>query len=142
MRPVEVCYMTEIYSDVLSKLARMTAPIAPTDILIVGDDAPRLWSKVGGAGVRARKGLLGEINTPRAVARQRIALNDSLYSARPAVSIFDHRCGSECRCRGFQSLSSRYTCGGPPVPSGTGSVRNFPSTHWRSRACTGASSDV
>ena len=47
MHHVEVCYMAEMWSDVLSKLARMTADIPPTDILIVGDHAPPIWSKAG-----------------------------------------------------------------------------------------------
>jgi hypothetical protein len=45
MRQVEVCYMSEMWSDVMSSLVRLTADIPPTDILIVGDHAPPLWSK-------------------------------------------------------------------------------------------------
>ncbi len=47
MRHAEVCYSAEMWSDLLSSLARMTADIPPTDILIVGDHAPPLWSKAG-----------------------------------------------------------------------------------------------
>ena len=47
MHQVEVCYMTEMWSDLLSSLVRMTLDIPPTDILIVGDHAPPLWSKAG-----------------------------------------------------------------------------------------------
>ena len=44
---VEVCYMTEMWLDVLTGLARLAAKIPPTEILIVGDHAPPLWSKAG-----------------------------------------------------------------------------------------------
>lgn len=44
---VEVCYMTEMWIDVLDGIAKMTANIPPTEILIVGDHAPPLWSKAG-----------------------------------------------------------------------------------------------
>jgi hypothetical protein len=44
---VEVCYMTEMWMDVFESIARMTADIAPTEILLVGDHAPPLWSKAG-----------------------------------------------------------------------------------------------
>jgi phosphoglycerol transferase MdoB-like AlkP superfamily enzyme len=44
---VEVCYMTEIWLDVLRGLVNLTADIPPTEILIVGDHAPPLWSKAG-----------------------------------------------------------------------------------------------
>jgi phosphoglycerol transferase MdoB-like AlkP superfamily enzyme len=47
MGHVEVCYMTEIWLDVLQAIAKLTADIPPTEILIVGDHAPPLWSKVG-----------------------------------------------------------------------------------------------
>jgi hypothetical protein len=47
MHHVEVCNMTEMWSDVMSGLARMTADIPPTDILIIGDHAPPIWSKAG-----------------------------------------------------------------------------------------------
>jgi len=44
---VEVCYMTEMWIDLLESLVKMTADIPPTEILIVGDHAPPLWSKAG-----------------------------------------------------------------------------------------------
>jgi hypothetical protein len=44
---VEVCYMTEMWMDVFESLARMTADIPPTEIMLVGDHAPPLWSKAG-----------------------------------------------------------------------------------------------
>lgn len=44
---VEVCYMTELWIDVMEGLAKMTVGIPPTEILIVGDHAPPLWSKTG-----------------------------------------------------------------------------------------------
>ena len=47
MHQVEVCYMTEMWSDVMSGLARMAIDIPATDILIVGDHAPPIWSKAG-----------------------------------------------------------------------------------------------
>ena len=47
LRHVEVCYMSEMWSDVMSGIARMTADIPPTDILIIGDHAPPIWSKAG-----------------------------------------------------------------------------------------------
>jgi hypothetical protein len=43
----EVCYMTEMWIDLLEGLAKLTASIPPTEILIVGDHAPPLWSKAG-----------------------------------------------------------------------------------------------
>jgi hypothetical protein len=45
----EVCYMVEMWIDLFESIARMTADIPPTEILIVGDHAPPLWSKVGRA---------------------------------------------------------------------------------------------
>jgi hypothetical protein len=47
MHQVEVCYMSEMWSDVMSGLARMAIDIPATDILIVGDHAPPIWSKAG-----------------------------------------------------------------------------------------------
>ena len=41
----EVCYMTEMWLDVFQGLAALTATLPPTEILIVGDHAPPLWSK-------------------------------------------------------------------------------------------------
>jgi hypothetical protein len=47
MRQTEVCYMSEMWSDIMSGLARLTADIPATDILIIGDHAPPIWSKAG-----------------------------------------------------------------------------------------------
>lgn len=44
---VEVCYMTEMWMDVFEAIGRMTADLPPTEILLVGDHAPPLWSKAG-----------------------------------------------------------------------------------------------
>jgi len=44
---VEVCYMTEMYIDLWESIVRMTAEIPATEILLVGDHAPPLWSKAG-----------------------------------------------------------------------------------------------
>jgi Sulfatase len=44
---VEVCYMTEMWMDVFDAIGRMTAELPPTEILLVGDHAPPLWSKAG-----------------------------------------------------------------------------------------------
>ena len=44
---VEVCYMTEMWMDVFEAITRMTAELPPTEILLVGDHAPPLWSKAG-----------------------------------------------------------------------------------------------
>ena len=44
---VEVCYMTEMWIDLWDSIVRMTADIPPTEILLVGDHAPPLWSKAG-----------------------------------------------------------------------------------------------
>jgi hypothetical protein len=43
----EVCYMTELWLDLFENLARLAADLPPTEILIVGDHAPPLWSKPG-----------------------------------------------------------------------------------------------
>jgi hypothetical protein len=43
----EVCSMTEMWMDVFEEVAKMTADLPPTDILLVGDHAPPLWSKAG-----------------------------------------------------------------------------------------------
>src|SRR5262249_23461628 len=43
----EVCYMTEMWVDLWESIIRMTAEIPATEILIVGDHAPPLWSKAG-----------------------------------------------------------------------------------------------
>lgn len=42
----EVCFMTEMWIDVLEAITRMTKDLPPMEILIVGDHAPPLWSKV------------------------------------------------------------------------------------------------
>ena len=47
MHQVEVCYMSEMWSDVMSGLARLAIDNPATDILIVGDHAPPIWSKAG-----------------------------------------------------------------------------------------------
>jgi hypothetical protein len=44
---VEVCQMTEMWMDVFEALGKMTAELPPTEILLVGDHAPPLWSKAG-----------------------------------------------------------------------------------------------
>jgi hypothetical protein len=44
---VEVCNMAELWADVFASLTAMTADLPGTDILIVGDHAPPLWSKTG-----------------------------------------------------------------------------------------------
>jgi hypothetical protein len=43
----EVCHMTEMWVDLLQALVALTSSIPPTEILIVGDHAPPLWSKSG-----------------------------------------------------------------------------------------------
>ncbi|MFL5031403.1 MAG: sulfatase-like hydrolase/transferase [Xanthobacteraceae bacterium] len=43
----EVCYMTEMWVDLWESIVRMTAEIPATEILLVGDHAPPLWSKAG-----------------------------------------------------------------------------------------------
>ena len=72
MHQTEVCYMSEMWSDVMSSLARMTADIPPTDILIVGDHAPPLWSKAG-----------RRLFTPGKVPWVRLTPNTSRVSALP-----------------------------------------------------------
>ena len=44
---VEVCYMTELWMDMFEAVVRMSNEIGPTEILLVGDHAPPLWSKAG-----------------------------------------------------------------------------------------------
>jgi Sulfatase len=44
---VEVCYMTEMWMDLFEAIAGMTTDLPPTEILLVGDHAPPLWSKAG-----------------------------------------------------------------------------------------------
>jgi hypothetical protein len=43
----EVCYMTEMWVDLFESIIRMTKEIPATEILLVGDHAPPLWSKAG-----------------------------------------------------------------------------------------------
>jgi phosphoglycerol transferase MdoB-like AlkP superfamily enzyme len=43
----EVCFMTEMWIDVLEALTRMAADLPPMEILIVGDHTPPLWNKAG-----------------------------------------------------------------------------------------------
>ena len=43
----EVCYMTEMWIDLLQAVITMAARLPPTEILLVGDHAPPLWSKQG-----------------------------------------------------------------------------------------------
>lgn len=43
----EVCSMTEMWMDVFDEIAKMTVDLPPTEILLVGDHAPPLWSKAG-----------------------------------------------------------------------------------------------
>jgi len=74
MQQVEVCYMSEMWSDVMSGLARLAIDNPATDILIVGDHAPPIWSKAG-------RGLF----TPGKVTWVRLTPNESSrLSALPA----------------------------------------------------------
>jgi hypothetical protein len=43
----DVCHMAELWIELFEALARMTADIPPTEILIVGDHAPPLWPRAG-----------------------------------------------------------------------------------------------
>jgi hypothetical protein len=43
----EVCSMTEMWMDMFEAIGRMTAELPPTEILLIGDHAPPLWSKAG-----------------------------------------------------------------------------------------------
>jgi hypothetical protein len=43
----QVCSMAEMWIDLIKALADLTADIPPTEILIVGDHAPPIWSKAG-----------------------------------------------------------------------------------------------
>lgn len=45
----EVCNMSELWMDVFDGIVKMTAEIGPTEILIVGDHSPPLWSRAGRA---------------------------------------------------------------------------------------------
>jgi hypothetical protein len=46
---VEVCHMTEMWIDLWESIARLTAEIPDSEILLVGDHAPPLWSKAARA---------------------------------------------------------------------------------------------
>jgi hypothetical protein len=46
---VKVCNMTEMWMDVLEGIGRLAADLPGTEILIVGDHAPPLWSRAGRA---------------------------------------------------------------------------------------------
>jgi hypothetical protein len=43
----EVCYMAEMWMDLFDSIVNATADLPPMEILLVGDHAPPLWSKVG-----------------------------------------------------------------------------------------------
>jgi hypothetical protein len=49
MQHAEVCYMTEMWLDLFHGLGDLLRTSPPTDVLIVGDHAPPLWSKAGRA---------------------------------------------------------------------------------------------
>jgi Sulfatase len=44
---VEVCDMTEMWLDLWESIIRLTTDVPATEILLVGDHAPPLWSKAG-----------------------------------------------------------------------------------------------
>ena len=44
---VEVCYMTELWMDLFQSVAQMARDLPGTEIMLVGDHAPPLWSKAG-----------------------------------------------------------------------------------------------
>jgi phosphoglycerol transferase MdoB-like AlkP superfamily enzyme len=46
---VEVCYMTEMWIDLSEAIARLALELPDTEILLVGDHAPPLWSRAGRA---------------------------------------------------------------------------------------------
>ena len=46
---VEVCHMTEMWIDLAEAIARLALELPDTEILLVGDHAPPLWSKAGRA---------------------------------------------------------------------------------------------
>ncbi len=54
----DVCYMTEMWLDVLTGLARLTAEVPPTEILIVGDHAPPLMVEGRTKFVRSRSSAM------------------------------------------------------------------------------------
>lgn len=43
----EVCYMTEMWLDLFDAIARLAIELPGSEILVVGDHAPPLWSKAG-----------------------------------------------------------------------------------------------
>lgn len=43
----EVCNMAEMWIDIFEGVVKMTEAIGPTEILIVGDHGPPLWSRIG-----------------------------------------------------------------------------------------------
>jgi phosphoglycerol transferase MdoB-like AlkP superfamily enzyme len=44
---VEVCYMTELWMDLFQGVAQLARDLPGTEIMLVGDHAPPLWSKAG-----------------------------------------------------------------------------------------------
>jgi hypothetical protein len=44
---VEVCYMTELWIDMFQGVVRLARDLPDTEIMLVGDHAPPLWSKAG-----------------------------------------------------------------------------------------------
>jgi hypothetical protein len=44
---VEVCYMTELWLDLFNGLTQLARDLPGTELLLVGDHAPPLWSKAG-----------------------------------------------------------------------------------------------
>jgi phosphoglycerol transferase MdoB-like AlkP superfamily enzyme len=43
----EVCYMTELWMDLFHSVAQLARDLPGTEIMLVGDHAPPLWSKAG-----------------------------------------------------------------------------------------------
>jgi phosphoglycerol transferase MdoB-like AlkP superfamily enzyme len=43
----EVCYMTELWMDLFQSVAQLARDLPGTEIMLVGDHAPPLWSKAG-----------------------------------------------------------------------------------------------
>jgi hypothetical protein len=44
---IEVCHMTEMWLDLFEALSRLARELPGTELLLVGDHAPPLWSKAG-----------------------------------------------------------------------------------------------
>ena len=44
---VEVCYITELWIDLFQSVAQLARDLPGTEIMLVGDHAPPLWSKAG-----------------------------------------------------------------------------------------------